>query len=100
MYSDWDQDEEDEKGPDDLNQQLDLRKEDKKEWWHTLIKQIQEEWIKTSDKFCSFCIFFSSNKVIVIALEMMCVYVCEEGVVSCCLLLTVIPPWVWEEYMG
>lgn len=30
MYSDWDQDEEDEKGPDDLNQQLDLRKEDKK----------------------------------------------------------------------
>ncbi len=28
MYPDWDQDEEDEKGPDDLNQQLDLKKED------------------------------------------------------------------------
>ena len=46
MYSDWDQDEEDEKGPYDLNQQLDLRKEDKKGWRQTLIKQIQEEWLK------------------------------------------------------
>ena len=31
MYSDRDQDEEDEKGPDNLNQQLDLRREDKKD---------------------------------------------------------------------
>lgn len=31
MYSDRDQDEEDEKRPDDLNQQLDLRKQDQRD---------------------------------------------------------------------
>lgn len=37
MHSDWDQDEEDEQGPDNLNQQLDLGKEDKKDT-HNKIK--------------------------------------------------------------
>lgn len=45
VYSDWDQDEEDEKGPDDLNQQLDLRKEDKKDDAKKSIKKIKKRLI-------------------------------------------------------
>lgn len=32
MYSDWDQDKEDEKGPDNFNKQLDLQKEETQKW--------------------------------------------------------------------
>lgn len=61
MYSDWDQNEEDEQGPDDLNQQLDLRKEDKKDD-DKLIKQIKEGFIlcesaKFSFVLCRFVYF-------------------------------------------
>lgn len=35
MYSDWDQDKEDEKGPDDFNKQLDLQREETQTRDHT-----------------------------------------------------------------
>lgn len=41
MYSYWDQDKEDEKGPDDFNKQLDLQKEETTTRWH-FIKQVSD----------------------------------------------------------
>lgn len=52
IYSDWYQDEKDEQGPDDLNQQLDLRHNG---WWQSLI----------NEKKAGFKIFMWKNKLII-----------------------------------
>lgn len=67
MYADRDQDEEDEQRPDDLNQQLDLRKEHKRisrinQVAH-ILKHDEDELIvpQNGDIFCCACELFNHN---------------------------------------
>lgn len=48
--SDWDQDEEDEKGPDDFNEQLDLQKQETKRTWQLIKQDLDRQDAKTEGK--------------------------------------------------
>lgn len=81
IYSDWDQDEEDEKWPDDFNQQLDLRRQDKKGW----LKKFTTSFPVFSGQPRNFWMLYGLS-------------MCSR--VERSLMRTVIPPCVWVKCMG